>query len=371
MAASMMLGKLSCPASAVPPTGHGEAATVIIPPPAPESAAPTAAVTATPPESAALPGLRRDAVLSSAPARGTLFTWTTRDQIEELIRNRVLLTRTESPVHGPAFYDQVLAARAAAGDALATKLRTPGFARSRFAWASPWPTLLGWPGETYGEELVAVRLKPDRVDGHAHHRRARVGGVRRRQPPCRSRRGGPPPGAHRRRLLRAGHTGDRLRPHQRRAAGAGRLPRARALQRVDDRELVHRRRPREDDPRGERRPHRAARPRSAPGENVATPLDTWNAGVAHTVWPGPALQAPRERVYEAALTFPNPSYVLTPERMTRLAKRLRAVSVHGPSLTHTPTAAPPAVSASVKPLPPPVPRKGPARQGTWARRGTH
>ncbi len=299
-----------------------------------------------------------------------LFTWTTRDQIEALVRDRVLLTRLESPVHGPAFFEQVVAARAAAGDALATKLRTAGFARSRFAWANPWATLLGWPGETYGEELIAVRLKPvawtaklttgapgwevfdadnhpvDPAEAVLHPER--IGAVYFVQDTPATGYGhtnaGPQERAAYREyvlcnesMIESWSIGDDL-VKTTLSTSAGLIEQlARAL---------------------------------PPGETVATPLDTWNADVAHTVWPGPTLVTPLQRVYEATLTFPNPAYVLTPERMDRLAKRLRAVAVHGPSLTHTPTAAPPAVSASVQPLPPPVPRKGPAQQGTWARRGT-
>jgi hypothetical protein len=146
MAASLVFGRLSCPAGGTGSTQQGP---------------PTVAIPPAPQESEALDLLRKEAVLSSAPARQTLYTWTTRAQIEELARDRVLLTRTESPVHGPAYYDQIVAARAAAGDALAQKLRTPAFAKARHAWANPWATLLGWPDESYGDELIAVTLKPE------------------------------------------------------------------------------------------------------------------------------------------------------------------------------------------------------------------
>jgi hypothetical protein len=367
VAASMMFGKLSCPASGPAPATERSVATVVLPPPLAESAAPPAVASATAPESAVLAGLRRDAVLSTAPARRTLFTWTTRDQITALTRSRVLLTRTESPVHGPAFYDQVLAARAAAGDALARKLRTPGFARSRFAWANPWATLLGWPSETYGDELIAVRLKPEawtaklttgapgwevfdadngRVDpAEAARHPERIGAVYFVQDTPASGYGHTNAGPQERAAYRE-YVLCNESMIESWSIGADAV--APAVSASAD--LIER-----------------LASELPPGETVATPLDTWNADVAHTVWPGPALLAPLQRTYEAALTFPNPSYVLTPGRMTALARSLRAAPQHGPSLTHTPKAAPPVASGSV--LPPPIPRQGPAQQGTWARRG--
>jgi hypothetical protein len=30
----------------------------------------------------------------------------------------------------------------------------------RFAWPYPWATLMGWPGETYGDRLLRIELKP-------------------------------------------------------------------------------------------------------------------------------------------------------------------------------------------------------------------
>ncbi len=95
-------------------------------------------------------------------ARTILYTWTTQAQIDELQRIRVLLTRTESPTKGASYYDQVLVQRATdPKNKLAKLLRSQGFLRARFAWTSPWPTRLGWPGESYGESLISVTLKPE------------------------------------------------------------------------------------------------------------------------------------------------------------------------------------------------------------------
>lgn len=90
----------------------------------------------------------------------TVYTWTTLEQVQELVRNKVLLTRDVSPVHGAAFYDQYVRMQTAS-DPIAALLETKAFARARFAWGAPWATVLGWPDETYGEYLVSATLKPE------------------------------------------------------------------------------------------------------------------------------------------------------------------------------------------------------------------
>jgi hypothetical protein len=122
-----------------------------------------AAAAASPPTSLAVEArelLAPYVVIHPKPARRTLYTWTTRDQIDELARDRVLLTRTESPDRGASYYEQRLAMRQAEGDRLAVALHDPAFAKARFAWASPWPTILGWEGEQWGDELISVVLRP-------------------------------------------------------------------------------------------------------------------------------------------------------------------------------------------------------------------
>jgi len=122
-------------------------------PPAPQAAA---APRVTP----APASFARYAVLNARPARAVFYTWTTEDQVDELLRTRLLLSRDESPVHGAAWFDQVMARLAAQKDPLATLLRTRAFTRARFAWPSAWPTALGWEGERYGDRLIRVALKP-------------------------------------------------------------------------------------------------------------------------------------------------------------------------------------------------------------------
>ncbi|MDC3957479.1 hypothetical protein KEG38_26715 [Polyangium jinanense] len=101
------------------------------------------------------------AVTDGSLARRVLYTWTTREQIAALEKDRVLLTRTESPEHGASYFDQMLHARAVAKDPLAEVLRTTPFARARYAWTAPWATTFGLGGESYGDRLLRVTLKQD------------------------------------------------------------------------------------------------------------------------------------------------------------------------------------------------------------------
>ena len=44
---------------------------------------------------------------------------------------------------------------------LAEVLVNQVFVKARFAWTNPWATVLGFPGETYGNQLLRIELKPD------------------------------------------------------------------------------------------------------------------------------------------------------------------------------------------------------------------
>lgn len=96
-------------------------------------------------------------VLSEAPAQRVLYTWTTPAQIKALRAGGRLLHRARSSRHGQSRLDRALAALHA-DDAMSKRLRARPF--RRFCWPSPWATLRGWPGETYGDQLLRVVLKP-------------------------------------------------------------------------------------------------------------------------------------------------------------------------------------------------------------------
>jgi hypothetical protein len=111
------------------------------------------------------------AVWNDAPARRELYTWTTAEQIQELRAGSVLMTRTEREGLGPGYAMEVLAELAARGEtsdpvdadsrALAGLLSGAAFSKARYAWSEPWATRMGWPGETYGDQLVRLVLRPD------------------------------------------------------------------------------------------------------------------------------------------------------------------------------------------------------------------
>jgi hypothetical protein len=103
-----------------------------------------------------------DPVNDNDAPRRVLYTWTTSEQVAELRRRPVLLTRASSPTLGVGYLFTLLGERAARGDALARRLLDPRLAKGRFAWANPWATCKGVTGEDYGAELLRVVLKPAR-----------------------------------------------------------------------------------------------------------------------------------------------------------------------------------------------------------------
>lgn len=89
-----------------------------------------------------------------------LYTWTTEEQIAELRDGAPLLSRTEREGLGPgAAYEYF--ALASETDAVAALLNQERFAPARHAWLHPWATRMGWPGESYGNQLIKIVLKPE------------------------------------------------------------------------------------------------------------------------------------------------------------------------------------------------------------------
>ncbi len=125
------------------------------------AALPARADTSTPAAPSALDSLRGDAQLGYGGTYRVLYTWTTRAQIAELRAGKPLLSRTESPQFGPSLFDRVMIEQAARGERFARLLRRPEYLRARFAWTNPWATLLGWPSESYGDQLIRVELRED------------------------------------------------------------------------------------------------------------------------------------------------------------------------------------------------------------------
>jgi len=109
-------------------------------------------------------------IADAAPARRELYTWTTAEQAQEIRAGSVLLTRSERAGSGPGYAVDLLtqlAARDATSStqadqiALAKVLIGKRFEKARYAWTEPWATRVGWPGETYGDQLVRILLRPE------------------------------------------------------------------------------------------------------------------------------------------------------------------------------------------------------------------
>lgn len=107
--------------------------------------------------------LAAGSVVVGAALPRVLYTWTTREQIEAMAVDRVLLRRSQTAAGEVSRFDRLLAGLGEGAPAAARRLGGPGCERRRFAWPNPWATLQGWPGESYGDQLVEIVLKPEAV----------------------------------------------------------------------------------------------------------------------------------------------------------------------------------------------------------------
>jgi hypothetical protein len=94
-------------------------------------------------------------------ARARLFSWTSPAQIEMLRSSRVLLTADASTGGRMSPYSR-LVAELAPRDPVAKLLRDdPRLRARRYAWPSPYATVLGRGPERYGTALVRIELRSD------------------------------------------------------------------------------------------------------------------------------------------------------------------------------------------------------------------
>lgn len=107
------------------------------------------------------------AVTARDYVRLELYTWTTPAQIEALRAGGPLLVADAATDGHASPYNRLLAAIAderRPGHEIATLLRTtPGLTKQRYAWPSPFATVLGKGPRRYGEALIHVRLRPEAV----------------------------------------------------------------------------------------------------------------------------------------------------------------------------------------------------------------
>jgi hypothetical protein len=108
----------------------------------------------------------RDQVVTSAIGEQRVFySWTTDEQAAELRAGTELFSRSERAGQGRGLlFTELLAFGQAASTPeakLADTLVNETFAKARFAWTNPWATLLGFPGESYGNQLLKIELEPE------------------------------------------------------------------------------------------------------------------------------------------------------------------------------------------------------------------
>lgn len=109
--------------------------------------------------------LFQDQVVREVGQQRTFYSWTTAEQVAELRAGTELFSRSERPGQGSGLLFTELAAvadsEASSVQALADALVNQIFVKARFAWTNPWATLMGFPGEQYGDQLLQIELEPD------------------------------------------------------------------------------------------------------------------------------------------------------------------------------------------------------------------
>jgi hypothetical protein len=109
--------------------------------------------------------LFQDQVVQQVGEQRVFYSWTTAEQVAELRAGTELFSRSERPGQGRGLLFTELAtvatSEASPMQALADALANKVFAKARFAWTNPWATLMGFPGEAYGDQLLQIELLPD------------------------------------------------------------------------------------------------------------------------------------------------------------------------------------------------------------------
>lgn len=160
----------STPPPATLPKGHVKTKPAEPPPPEPEPAEgePSPPTQAGPPpldEATLRQRLAAQAVVNAPDSKlpRTLYTWTTREQIEALAASRKLLQKSRAAGGELSRFDALLKSLGDKVPPTARLLREAGCAKKRFAWPNPWATVLGFAGEQYGDQLVEITLKDDSI----------------------------------------------------------------------------------------------------------------------------------------------------------------------------------------------------------------
>lgn len=105
--------------------------------------------------------LRARVVTDDDFARRELYTWTTVEQVAALRRTRTLLVATASSGSGPSPFVKALAGRASRDALVARLLDDPALSRRRYAWTTPYGTVMPRGPRAYGDALVRIVLRPE------------------------------------------------------------------------------------------------------------------------------------------------------------------------------------------------------------------
>lgn len=304
--------------------------------------------------------------VTSNIARRTLYTWTTKEQVAELSREKVLLSRTQSASHGPAAFTRAVERIVYRNSQVAGLLRSPAFQRLRFAWPSAWPTFLGAQGESYGDELIRVTLRKEarflvlRTSTDAFELIDADG----KSLPLD--RAISEPGkiaavffVHDVVLLPGAsptsqfYMNGGLPPFREYVLCNESMIEEWAVASADIREELTK----EADALDALAAHVA--------QQIASPLraDRWAARVTLLGWQGLVEDRTAIAAYEEAIAFPNEKYVPTEDMLKKLAELLRQLKPSSEPIVHKPTAPFPGAKPVMPPPPPPVRIKQPIRRG--------
>ncbi len=131
------------------------------------SVEPRAAEVHNPPTAPLIDRLAQRAVYDTAFAKPVLYTWTTDEQVTQLRTSQVLLVADATTGTRITLFNRALMALQdshAPGHRVAQLLlQRDELRKRRYAWTSPFATVLGLGPRSYGNSLIEVELHPDAI----------------------------------------------------------------------------------------------------------------------------------------------------------------------------------------------------------------
>ncbi|TND09248.1 MAG: hypothetical protein FD123_1651 [Bacteroidetes bacterium] len=92
-------------------------------------------------------------------ARKTFYSWTSKEQVDELRSGGTLLRKSKADDGAISVYDAALLEHRFDKSPVAQLLRGPSFAKKRYAWCNPWATVETFSNEDYGDHLLEIVLE--------------------------------------------------------------------------------------------------------------------------------------------------------------------------------------------------------------------